>query len=127
VPYGLVVCGRHRQGIYPHAGNPDGDGVFKVCSTNQEFRPKRAPAGRFNDTNLSCPFRESRVTPTIRWVLFPELGWGQGGEGPALLERLCRRMEEKHLSWWDGATRQPSAEFFFRHWPGRQPPPTLWR
>jgi hypothetical protein len=127
VPYGLVIHGRQKQSLFPHPGNPDGEGVFKVCSTNQEFQPKKAPVDRFNDTNVWCPFTDSRITSPLQWVLFPQFGWGQGGSGPALLQRLRQEMEEKHLSWWAGATRQPSAEIFVRPWPARQPPNTLWR
>jgi hypothetical protein len=127
VPYGLVIQGRQKTCVAPHAGNPDGEGVFKVCSTNQEFRPKRAPTDRFNDTNVFFMLGDSRIMPPQRWVLFPELSWGQGGAGDELLKRLRACMEEKHLAWWDGATRQPSAEIFLRHWPGRHPPATLWR
>jgi hypothetical protein len=127
VPYGLVIRGRQKQSLSPHPGNPDGEGVFKVCSTNQEFKPRRAPVDRFNDTNAWCPFTDSRITPPLQWVLFPQFGWGQGGSGPALLQHLRQEMEEKHLNWWAGATRQPSAEIFLRTWPMRQPPSTLWR
>jgi len=127
VPYGLVVQGRQKTCVAPHPGNPDGEGVFKVCSTNQEFIPKRAPTGRFNDTNIYFMLTDSRITPPLRWVLFPELSHGAGGTGAELLKRLCARMEEAHLGWWEGATRQPSAELFLRPWPMRQPPPTLWR
>ncbi|MCY3021809.1 MAG: hypothetical protein NTW87_22590 [Planctomycetota bacterium] len=127
LPYGLVVQGRQKTCVAPHPGNPDGEGVFKVCSTNQEFIPRRAPTGRFNDTNVYLMLTDSRITPPLRWVLFPELGWGQGGTGAELLARLRARTEEKHLSWWDGATRQPSVELFLRLWPARQEPATLWR
>lgn len=127
VPYGLVIQGRQKQCVLPHPGNPDGDGVFRVCSTNQEFIPKHTATNRFNDTNVSFALTDSRITPPLRWVLFPELGWGQGGRGAELLTRLRASMEEKHLAWWDGATRQPSVELFLRPWPMRQPPPTLWR
>jgi len=126
-PYGLVFQGRQKNTVGPHAGNPDGEGVFRMCSTNQEFVPRRAPVDHYNDTNVYVPLTESRVTTWTRWALFPELADGRGGAGETLLGSLRRATEDAHLVWWKGATRQPSVEFNLRWWPGRQPPPTLWR
>ncbi|MBA3709143.1 MAG: hypothetical protein H0W83_10035, partial [Planctomycetes bacterium] len=103
VPYGAVIEGRQRQHFAPYT-NPDGDGIFKTCSSNQDFRPQRAPTTGYNDTNLYVGFEPSRTAPGVRFCLFPELGWGRGGSGDQLLSALRRRIEDGHCAWWNGTT-----------------------
>ncbi|HYE04484.1 MAG TPA: hypothetical protein VEL07_03080 [Planctomycetota bacterium] len=127
VPFAAVIEGRQRQHLAPYT-NPDGAGCFRACSMNQAFRPRRAPTTGFNDVNLYVPFEPSRGAPAVRWALLPELACGRGGTGDELLARLRERVEARHCAWWDGCTRQPSAELSLRLWQdARRAPATVWR
>ena len=100
-------------------------GLLRACSTNQAYRPRRPPTTGVNDVNCYLPLGEARRSTELKWAFLPELAWGAGGEGEALLARLRARIEAVHCGWWSGMTRHPCVELDLRTWPdARRPPAT---
>ena len=116
LPFAVVIEGHHPQRIWPYYASVEWPRRCHFASTNQAFRPRTELIAQdgFNDVNLPTDYGADRRTPSVVWAFFPELGWGQGGEGDDLLARLQDRLEAEHLGWWLGVSREASVEMRLR-------------
>jgi inosine-uridine nucleoside N-ribohydrolase len=73
---------------------------FRTSELNQQFVPDDPPVSGANDTGyITSPRADGTLAP-VRVVFFPELGWGQGGKGSELRERIVRSLKQSYPASW---------------------------
>jgi inosine-uridine nucleoside N-ribohydrolase len=73
---------------------------FRTSELNQQFVPDDPPVTGANDTGyLTSPRADGGLAP-VRVAFFPELGWGQGGKGDELRQRIVRSLKQAYPSSW---------------------------
>ncbi len=70
---------------------------FRAASLNQSFVPAQPAVHGANDTGYIAAPRADGILPAVRVVFFPELGWGAGGTGDMLRERLRQALRDGFL------------------------------
>ena len=70
---------------------------FYVASTNQEFVPSDPPVTESNDTGYVATPDDDGTLRGVRVAFFPELGWGQGGQGRDLRAAMEDRIAHEYL------------------------------
>ena len=65
---------------------------FRTSGLNQQFIPEYPPVAGCNDTGYIVTPRADGTLPGVRVVFFPELGWGQGGKGPELRDKMIQSL-----------------------------------
>jgi len=81
---------------------------FGQMARNQVFAPKNPPVKGCNDSAYQPVTSPDGTIPGVRVVFFPELGWGRGGEGLALRERLVAAIQADYWGgqmWWNKPAR----------------------
>ena len=68
---------------------------FRSASLNQQFIPQEPPVTGCNDTGYIVSPRADGSLPGVRVAFFPELGWGRGGDGHQLRDRLLAAIRER--------------------------------
>jgi inosine-uridine nucleoside N-ribohydrolase len=69
---------------------------FHTSELNQQYVPDDPPVTGANDTGyITAPRADGTLAP-VRVAFFPELGWGQGGKGDELRERIVRSLKQAY-------------------------------
>ncbi len=73
---------------------------FRTSALNQQFVPDDPPVSGANDTGYLTSPRADGTLPPVRVAFFPELGWGQGGKGDELRQRIVRSLKQSYPASW---------------------------
>lgn len=66
---------------------------FRTASLNQQFIPEHPPVAGCNDSGYIVTPRADGTLPGVRVVFFPELGWGRGGRGKTLRDKIVQSLK----------------------------------
>jgi hypothetical protein len=84
---------------------------FRLSCLNQQFIPEAPAIKGCNDTGYTAYPRGDGTLPGVRVAFFPELGWGRGGVGHVLRDRIVAAIRQDY---WDAAASWGKPA---RHWP----------
>jgi hypothetical protein len=96
VPFALLPQSPERARFCNYYDNWKCHYDFRSASLNQQFIPHEPPVTGCNDTGYIVSPREDGTLPGVRVAFFPELGWGRGGDGHQLRDRLLATIRERH-------------------------------
>ncbi len=100
VPYALLPLVPDRARVCNYFDNWKCLYDFHTSELNQQFVADAPPVTGANDTGyITSPRADGTLVP-VRVVFFPELGWGQGGKGDDLRERIVRSLKQAYPPSW---------------------------
>ena len=87
VPYALLPERPDKSVLYNLYDNSYCLGRWHTASANQDYIPRDPPVTDSNDTGYVAEPDADGALRGVRVAFFPELGWGAGGHGFALVEK----------------------------------------
>ncbi len=100
VPFALLPLVPDRARVCNYFDNWKCLYDFHTSELNQQFVPDNPPVTVANDTGyITSPRADGTLVP-VRVAFFPELGWGQGGKGDELRERIVRSVKQAYRATW---------------------------
>ena len=97
VPYAYLPLSSERAEVENWFDNWKCLRDFRLASQNQKFVPSKDPPVRFcNDTGYCVRPRPDGSLPGVRVAFFPELGWGRGGIGRELRDRIEAAIRDRY-------------------------------
>jgi inosine-uridine nucleoside N-ribohydrolase len=100
VPFALLPLVPDRARVCNYFDNWKCLYDFRTSELNQQYVPDDPPVTGSNDTGyITSPRADGTLAP-VRVAFFPELGWGQGGKGDELHERIVRSLKKAYPASW---------------------------
>lgn len=97
LPFALLPRQPLRAGICNFFDNWKCLRDFRTSCLNQAYVPSAPAVKDANDTGYVAYTQADGTLPAVRVAFFPELGWGAGGTGDELVERLQAALRAGYL------------------------------
>ncbi len=96
VPFACLPLSPGPAGVCNYYDNWQCLDDFRLSCYNQQFIAQSPPVTGCNDTGYVARPKEDGTLDGVRVAFFPELGWGRGGMGHVLRERIEAAIEDEY-------------------------------